>query len=285
MYKSRNLRFEFTAKPGVLDSQGSTSLVIENCKANVKASFAGMMSTTMADVTIYGLGVDLIAAISAKGVSYFTNAEINIGMNIIADNDLVFSGFIYAAYADMNQQPDTGLVISAMAGLDMMRATAKPFSLKGEALYTEIINSICKANGYSYLPVNVSGSQVNAHYEGSPLEQIRNLCLNARLNLLVNGNQVTVWPMGGGQSDVVVKVSPDHGLIGYPVYSPAGLTIQTEFSTLITQGAIVDLTTSLPNTSGKYYVQTAEHYLSSWVKNGVWYTVANITPYNKAVKE
>lgn len=285
MYKQRTLRFEFTADPGVLDNKGSTTLIIENCKAQAQISFAGNVTGGNADVKIFGLSSELIASLSVKGVGWSTNSEVRIGMNILADGEMVFSGGIYACYADMNEMPDIGLMISAVAGLDLMRKTTKPFSLKGYADYDAILKSICTANGYTYKGVNVTGGQTNGHYDGSPLEQIRNLCINGMLNFAVNSRVVTVWPIGkdsNGQIDnknsVAAQVSPENGLIGYPVYSPSGMTIQTEFSTYIYQGAIIDLKTALPNASGRYVANVVTHYLTSWVRGGPWYTVSQISP-------
>lgn len=285
MYKKRTLRFEFTADPGVLDNKGSTTLIIENCKAQAQISFAGNVTGSNADAKIFGLSAELIANLSVKGVGWSTNSEVKIGMNILADGEMVFSGGIYACYADMNETPDIGLMISAVAGLDLMRKSTKPFSLKGYADYDSILKSICTANGYTYKGVNVTGGQTNGYYDGSPLEQIRNLCLNGMLNFSVNARVITVWPIGkdsNGQIDnknsVAAQVSPENGLIGFPVYSPAGLTIQTEFSTYIYQGAIIDLKTSLPNASGRCVANVVTHYLSSWIRGGPWYTVSQISP-------
>lgn len=288
MYKQRNLKFEFTAEPGILDDKNNTTLVVENCKAQAQISMGTNVSGNMADVKIYGLSAELISSLSAKGVGAYNKGSIKIGMNILADDEMVFSGGIYACYADMNEMPEVGLVINAMAGLDLMRASTKPFTLKGYADYSDIINSICIANGYTYEGFNVTGGQTNGYYEGSPLEQIRALCLNARLRFAVNSRKVTVWPIDLDEKgnidrskELAAQVSPEHGLIGYPVYSPAGLTIQAEFSTYIFSGGLIDLTTTLPNASGRYIANVVTHYLSSWIKGGPWYTVCLITPLGK----
>ncbi|MDH0357190.1 hypothetical protein N7387_21285, partial [Morganella sp. GD04133] len=74
-------------------------------------------------------------------------------------------------------------------------------------------------------------------------------------------------------------VSPENGLIGYPVYTRGGLTIQTQFSPFIVQGEQLRLDTSLPGASGDYDARLVSHYLTSWTKNGAWHTIATISPF------
>lgn len=271
MYSEKTLRFEFDAGSGSFDSSGNTKISINNVKALAKVSYTGNVGGTMADVTLYGLGIDLIATLTAKGIGATFNATQQIGMNIYANDTLIFSGGIYACYANMNSIPEHAIIINAMAGLDLSRATTKPYSFKGKISVIEVLKAIATPNGYTIDAYNLDGYQgENAYFVGSPLEQIRQVCGHFDFSMAVNGTKISVWKRTNGINTVIAKVSPANGLIGYPVFTQSGIMYQTQFSPYLAAGQQVQLETSLPNATGAYMNYAVEHYLSSWVKDGPW---------------
>ena len=91
------------------------------------------------------------------------------------------------------------------------------------------------------------------------MEQIRAACTPADLSVNIQNNVVNVWKRNGKIDDVIPEVSPECGLIGYPVPNQFGITFQTQFSTLLSQGRNINLTTSVPNISGQYNLFMVEH--------------------------
>lgn len=278
MYSKKTLRFEFENYSGSFDDNGNTKISIAECKAMAKVSYMGNIGGFQAEVTLYGLGIDLIATLSAKGIGPYTDQLARIGMKIYANDTEIFSGQIYSCYANMNAIPDAGVIISAVAGNDLARSTAKPFSQEGSQAYKDVLAAICKANGYNFIPVGIDGIiGSNIYLNGSPLDQLRYACNAAGLSLSLNGNAATVWKPGTAVDSVTPLVSPDYGLIGYPVFTPSGITFQTQFTTYLAQGRYVKLETSLPHATGTYQLFAVDHYLSSWTKDGPWLTIAQGT--------
>ena len=168
----------------------------------------------------------------------------------------------------------TRLIISAVAGNDLMRTPASPFTATGSQPYETILNSICAANGYTLNAVNLDGiTGTNPHFVGDVMHQLQDACNAASLQMAVNGKVVTVWKPGDAIDSVKPLISPDYGLIGYPVFTQSGITFQTTFSTYLSQGRNVTLQTSLPNASGDYNLFQVDHYLSSWMQGGPWTSV------------
>lgn len=278
MYSDKLLRFEFENYTGAFDDKGNTSLSISNCKAMCKVSYYGNSAGFQTEVTLYGLGLELIAALSAKGIGPYTDQLARIGMTIYANDTQVFAGQILSSYANMNAVPDASLVISAMAGLELGRRAAKPFSLQGSQPYKDMLEAICKNNGYTFRGVGIDGIiATNPYFNGSVLDQIRYACNAAGISYAVNGKNITAWRQGKKVDDVVPLVSKDYGLIGYPVFTPSGITFQSQFSTYLAQGRYVKLITDLPHASGTYQLFAVDHYLSSWVQDGPWMTISQGT--------
>jgi hypothetical protein len=72
---------------------------------------------------------------------------------------------------------------------------------------------------------------------------------------------------------VIPLISPEYGLIGYPIFSNGGVMFQTQFSSLLTTGRKIKLLTSLPHASGNYKLTNVTHELSSWVEDGPWHSI------------
>lgn len=274
MYSEKRITFEFDAGSGSFNSAGNTKIKIANVRAMAKVSFTGNFGGTVADVTIYGLGMEMIATLSAKGIGASFNPLQQVGMNIYANDTLIFSGGIYACYANMNTIPEAALIINASCGIDLARTTTKPYSFKGTVSAKEILNSIATPNGYTVESFDIDGwNGTDPHFVGSPLEQIRQVCGSFDFMMAINGKKISVWKRKDGINTIIAKVSDSNGLIGYPVFTQSGITFQTQFSPYLAAGQQVSLQTSLPNATGTYMNNVVEHYISSWMKDGPWITV------------
>ena len=275
-YEKHTLTYVFDAASGsTLGDTGQTTMTISDVRSLCHVSVMAGIGGTQAEVKIYGLGPDTTSMISAKGIGQVTNTTLQINMKIYADGTEIFNGMIYSAYANMNEAPEVGLIISAMCGLDIARKSTKDFSLKGKASAKDILNSLCTPFGYTVNTFGIDGyNGENSHFTGSPIEQIRQLCNSFNFSYVIEGKVITVWPNKSGiEKNVIATVSPTNGLIGYPVFTMNGISFQTTFTPLLAIGYKVQLKTSMPNMSGQYMNNVVEHFLSSWTKDGPWITM------------
>ncbi|WP_459176984.1 baseplate hub protein [Ewingella americana] len=281
MYNKKELRYEFTLSKGNFDNSGNNKLSLGNVKSSFRVGAYGDYGGTQAEITIFGLSVERLASLSGQGVGVFTVNANDTTVDVYVENTKVYSGGIYASYANMNGQPETALVFNAIAGLKLKTEAASPFSHSGSVTAYEMLSAICRVYGFgiNYPMVN-SPVEQNPHYSGSPMDKIRSICEHHNLSYQIFDNVLTVWPKGKAVDDVVPIVSAEYGLIGYPVFSQYGITFQTQYSPLLAQGRDINLETSLPNASGRYSLSVVEHFLSSWTEGGSWHTVCQ--GYRKA---
>lgn len=233
---------------------------------------------TQAEIVLYGLSKELMAMLSSKGTNIWTQDYEKIHVTVYANEVQIFSGFIVSSYPNMNAIPEVPLIITAQVAFDLQIKPSSPFSAPGTVKLKDVLSAICSANDYKLNAININGiTASNIHLVGSPMEQIRAACSAANLSVNIQNNVVSVWDTKGKIDDVIPEVSPENGLIGYPVPNQFGITFQTQFSSLLSQGRNVKLTTSVPNLTGIYNLYLVEHMLSSWMENGPWHSVCQAT--------
>ena len=270
-YKTRTLKFEFTLKEGDFDKNGNNILTLNNVKAQVEIGAYGGITGTSLEARVYGLSIDNMALLSYKGIQ-LSGAKQNM-MKVWADDRPIFFGSITNCFSDLNQMPDAPLIISAYAtGFDQS-IPSPPFSKEGVANVADIINTIASSIGYAVVNSGVTSTLPDPYFEGDPIAQIRKCAEAAKINLDIRLNAVYIWPLDGSVDDIIPLVSPENGLIGYPVFSNYGINFQCQYSDLILRGRKLQLETSLPNGSGIYTVQSAIHNLSTWTEGGPWSTI------------
>lgn len=270
-YKKRTLKFEFTLKEGAFDESGNNILTIDNIKAEIEIGAYGGITGTTLEARVYGLNIDNMALLSYKGIQ-LNGARQNM-MKVWADDRPVFFGSITNCFADLNQMPDAPLIISAFStGFDQS-ITAAPFSKEGVASVNEIITTIAASIGYTVVNNGVLSKLENPYFEGNPIAQIQQCAHAAGIEIDFRLGAIYIWPQGGSVDDTIPLISPRHGLIGYPIFSNYGINFQCQYSDLILRGRKVQLETDLPNGSGVYTVQSAQHHLSTWSEGGPWSTI------------
>jgi len=270
-YKKRSLKFQFKLKSGAFDDKGNDTLTIDNIKAEVEIGAYGGVSGSTLECKLYGLGLDLMAKLSYKGIQ-IDGAKQNL-LKVWADDVIVFFGSITNCFADFNQMPDAPLFITGNATGYEQSIPAPPFTAKGSIDVADIISSIASGIGYTVVNSGVSYMFSNPYFDGNPIEQIKKAARAASINVDPRNGVIFIWPQKGAVDDVKPLISPKTGLLGYPVFSNFGATFQCTFSNLIVIGRRCQLETSLPNASGVYTITSATHHLSSWIEGGPWFTI------------
>lgn len=274
MYTERSLRFEFNNLTSNFEGTNSNKISISNVMATVSCQSSGNLFGTQVSVGIYGLGIELLAALSSKAMGLYGSNTDSVSLNIYVDDVTLFAGYLTSSIANMNSLPNSSLMITATANADLQNKTASPFSFNGSTPLTSALTAICKNAGYSPLITGLEGKTLtNPHYSGSVFDQLEQICYDMKISMSVMKPQISFWDTEKQKDDVVPLASPEYGLIGYPIFSNGGVMFQTQFSTLLTTGRIIQLQTSLPNASGNYTLTTVTHELSSWVEDGPWHSI------------
>lgn len=274
MYNQRSLRFEFVNETSSFDEKGNNTISISEVRSAVSFQSAGNLFGTQVNVSLFGLSMELLASLSSKAMGLFGSDTERVSMKIFVGDTAIFVGYMTSSIANMNTVPNSSLMITATANADLQNKPASPFSFNGATPVTSVITAICKAAGYSPYITGLDGIvATNPHYEGSIFNQLEKLCDDFEIAMSVASPTITFWPQNEKKDDVMPLISPEYGLIGYPIFSNGGVMFQTQFSTLLTTGRNVRLITSLPHASGTYKLTSVSHELSSWMPDGPWHSV------------
>lgn len=274
MYNQRSLRFEFTNGTSSFDEKGNNTISISEVRSTVSFQSAGNLFGTQVNVSLFGLSMELLASLSSKAMGLFGSDTERISMKIYVGDTAIFVGYMTSSIANMNTAPNSALMITATANADLQNKPSPPFSFNGATPVTSVITAICKAAGYSPYITGLDGIvAINPHYEGSIFNQLEKLCDDFEIAMSVASPTITFWPQNEKKDDVMPLISPEYGLIGYPIFSNGGVMFQTQFSTLLTTGRNIKLVTSLPHASGTYKLTSVSHELSSWMPDGPWHSV------------
>lgn len=274
MYIKRSLRFEFMNETSTFDDAGNNQISINEAKATVSLQSSGNLFGTQVNASIFGLSLEMMAALSSKAMGLFGTDTERISLKIFVENTAIFVGYMTSSTPNMNLLPNAPLIITATANADLQNKAASPFSFNGATPVSSVINAICKAAGYTPYIVGLEGKVIsNPHYEGSVFDQLRGVCDDLNIAMSVAPPSISFWPQESARDDVKPLVSPTYGLVGYPFFSNGGVMFQTQFSTLLTTGRDIELQTSTPHASGVYKLTSVTHELSSWIEDGPWHSV------------
>lgn len=275
MYNQKLLRFEFVSSPFPFrDLDGNDKITISNVRATVSCQSSGNLFGTQVNVSIYGLSLEYISALSSKAMGLYGGNTESVSMDIFVGDTKIFSGYMTSSIANMNMVPNAALMITATASADLQNKAVPPVSFNGSISAANLIGAICKPARYSPMITGLDNLIVtNPHYAGSVFGQLERFCADYEISMSVMPPTISFWPEKSKRDDVIPLISPEYGLIGYPIFSNGGVMFQTQFSTLLTTGRNVNLKTSLPHASGEYKLTTVTHELSSWMPDGPWHSI------------
>ncbi|EKC2491396.1 hypothetical protein VQZ12_000338 [Salmonella enterica] len=280
-YVQRDITVEFTLSDGrTFDNGKGNILTIPGAKCFATVTVYGGTAGTQITLYVWGLSPAHMADLSYRGVWRPAQSTAN-KMRVKADGRLIFEGDITDAYADYNQAPDIPLILTGQVGFNLRNQTAADFSAKGDVPVADIIRALASSAGLKFENQGVSRSLSNPHFSGNIVQQMLDAALAADINIdLGDVEKVTIWPKGKAQDIPPLYISPDHGLIGYPVYTMTGLSATTIFCPDLFIGRRVHLESSLPNVTGDYQLTGVIHTITSRTVGGPWSSNCTMTRLN-----
>lgn len=240
--KRIRLTLKLNGKDEVFTSDNKNKLSAVGLRISAEVSFGYGSPAPYARVRVYGLPQETMnKLITAKFQQVKTLRSLITIEAAEGEGDFaqVFSGGIFMALPEYSEAPNVSIVIEAISAVFESKLPTPAESYEGSHSVSEIISGICKRIGFSFESNNVNAMVDNPYLTGSDLEKIRWLCVNNDLDLYLGNNSVAIAPKGAPRNIKIAVISPDTGLIGYPVITNIGATFKCLYDPSIQFGALV----------------------------------------------
>ncbi|QDX29562.1 baseplate hub protein [Dickeya poaceiphila] len=277
-YERRDIEIKFKLSEGSFDDKKENdTITLKGFKCEVSVSAYGGATGTVANARIYGLSMDIIAKLTSRTRRIIAQKQNQI--EIIANDERIFSGSITSPMINANMMPEAPIEIIAQATAYERTIPFPATSVAGKTTAQDLIKGIAGAAGFSFYNADVDVAVDNQRFDGSAIDQIQSIARAYGFNADIDVGKVTIYTGKNPIDDKVVLISADHGMIGYPIFTELGISVTCLYSPLIKVCRKIRIESDLPHVSGDYLIQVGtSHYLSSQIEGGPWFSVITATP-------
>ncbi|WP_338805142.1 hypothetical protein WDV76_08970 [Xenorhabdus griffiniae] len=247
--KAIRITFTLSGKDESFTSENQNKLSATGFRISAEVNYGNGAITPHARIKAYGLPMEVMEKLLRIKWNDIKALRNNVTIEAGEEGEelaQVFKGGITFAYPDFGDVPNVALVIeSQTAVLDKMMGVDAE-SYEGEHDVTAIMANICKRIGYNFEPNDVSVKISNPYLNGTEIEKIRQLAHAANLDLYIENKNIAVTYEDNPRRTLKIPViSPETGLIGYPVPTMIGIQFKCFYDPLVRFGGIVRITDSL----------------------------------------
>lgn len=263
----------------VFPGTNSNTLVLNNLRVSARVKTVARLAT-QANIRIWGM---LPADMNALTVAWANPPVVLDHLVILESKDngdpnpdrgwtQVFKGTIIEGQPEYRAAPDVYFQLLAVVGYFKRIEAAAPTSYPGSVGADFAAADIIGRMGFeAVIAGNVNAVLTNPYFNGSLWDQLKQVCKAAGADFYTLGDTILVTASGQPRQDQpAVVLNPQSGLIGYPVYERAGLNVDALYTPAFLCGTPIELTSSVPSATGRWYPICTEHTLESRMPKGKW---------------
>lgn len=262
----------------IFPGTNSNTLVLESMRMTANVQAVARLAT-QADVRIYGMKQ---ADMNALTVAWANPPVVLDHLVIVEANNTgksdgwvqVFKGTIIEAQPDYRAMPDVSFNLLAMTGYFQKINPVPPVSYPQEVDISTVVNDIVALMGDPWTLVIGDGVEsvlTNPYFYGTLWDQLAQACTAANCDFYVQGDQVLVTAAGQARgSEPAIVLDASSGLIGYPMFERSGLSVNALFDPAFLCGTALEIKSSVPNATGRWYPYSISHKLESLMPRGSW---------------
>jgi hypothetical protein len=251
----------------------------DGLRVHARIKKAGGVSFASAEITIYGLSLDHISALSTWGTNYHPNKNYIIAVEAgdpVNGMSRVFEGVVNQAWADFTNMPDVPMTLMAQGtSAPMNVGTVNPTSTSGPTQVAPVIQKLAQAGGMQFENSGVNAVLDGIYHWGSPWKQAKEIADAANVNIYQDDGTVAIWPKDQPRQGDVLEVSPQTGLRDYPSFTQFGVLVKVEFKRTIQYGTLMHVTSDLKEACGNWSIYSIDYDLQSETPNGNWFAILN----------
>ena len=264
----------------------ANSVVLQGFRTSCNIGFGNGAVMPSAKIKIWGVSANVMDKLT--NVNWNTHGRQNNLVTIEAgtdpDNlDVVFSGNITFAYPDYSSAPDVCLVMDCAMGYFEKVQAIPPETHKGETSVAGLFEAWAKLLNKSFENNGVD-KKVTDYYSAESLQdRMIRLAKDADIQLYNDVDVVAIAPKGYPRKTQVPVITPESGLIGYPVPTNTGITFRCLYDKYLRFGAQITIKDSLvKQCNGDWRVCGLTINIESELPQGQWFCDVNATELGNA---
>lgn len=256
-------------------NENNNTITLQGFRASVDIDKSGGVQMSTLRAKIWGMRKeDMFAAtvLQWKNNIYIERNTIEVHAIDGEVDTLIFAGNIVMSYGDFSGLPDVCLNIQAQSAFYNQLAGRTPISIPGGIDVDLVMSRIAKDMGLAYENHNVHVILTNPYVAGSLTEQAKELAQTCGFWLYIDDKTLAITNRYEPRQGLIPNISPQSGLIGYPMFDGIGVVFSTLFNPAITFGGAIQLDSELKNAKGQWIVVALSHKLESEKPNGAWFS-------------
>lgn len=240
-----------TSQPNTFAESGTDTVNIKGLRASVQVQNSGSPANCTANIKVYGMSPSLMNQLTTLGlvlnVVPRNTLTISAGDGTPGGMSVVFSGTIYASYADYSSLPDVPFHFSAILGASDSVVPAPASSFTGPTSVVTILQGLARQMGMGFENNGVDVQLSSPYFKGALMVQAKQCVEHAGIDMaIIRGNVMAIWPRGKNRATTDIPViSRERGMIGYPAFTQQGVIVSTLFDPRISQGSLIKIDSSL----------------------------------------
>lgn len=272
MFTKKKIRLEITLQYGKFGN-GTNTVIIEDLPISVSIKKEGFPSMNTAKIFVTGLSSELMEALTFLNYRILTinRNYISIYAGDESGMSLAFAGEISLAKPNFNNAPSVRMEFDAFTGYSSRMVAAPPLSLKGNIPVSDLCSQIAEKMGFNFVNDGVDKIAKNPRLSGSDMSKLINLAKDYNIGITVDDGTVRIFNKGASDR-VMLSVSDENGLIGYPSFEQNGISCSVEYTPNVRLWDKFEIQTVLSKASGQWFIQSIEHRLDANIQGGLWQT-------------
>lgn len=285
----RVLTVTFTLGAGTFAESGTDTVTVSGLRATATISRNGGLSPSHLSLRINGMALSVMNQLTQLGqpIAFVSQNYVTVQAgDAVNGMTTVFTGQSLGTWVDASGAPDVALVCEAIEGQYNAIAPANPTSYEGPVSVVTILQSIAGQLGLTLEPNGVNVTLTNPYLPGTLVDQARGVAQAANINIAFDfaTNALAIWPKYGSRSTPAPPlVSAETGMVGYPVHTQFGISVQTIFNPNIQAGGQIQVQSVLAPANGLWATYAVTHDLASELADGPWFTKAECYPVGQPI--
>ncbi|HEY0120661.1 MAG TPA: hypothetical protein VGC14_02680 [Rhizobium sp.] len=278
-FTEKKITVQFNLANGSFGDGKNNTATVTGLRISANINATGGASNSNMQLAVYGLPLSLMNQLSTVGTQY--NSLYKNSISVEAGDDesgmtLVFGGSIFSAFVDAQSMPQVAFRVQAAPGPFQAVKPVAALSIRGSADAAGMMGNLAKQMGFAFENNGVQVKLANPYFGGSAWTQAMAIARHGNFDLIYEPNTMVISPRGQPRQGDAIVISPDTGMVGYPMFSENKVIVRCLFNPAVKQLSLVEVQSDLTPANGKWQVLSIIYDLESQTPNGKWFMILEL---------